>query len=101
MGITWISDVLSWVFGIVWNSDSSAVKNSNMHSTRGDIHYFWYVMDAINAMQGVLIFLVVASQPQVSYFEVHHTAIEMQNLNKFSIQFKGYFGNCKIFRSKK
>lgn len=65
MGITWIADVLSWAHN-VWISDVNAAKNSNIYSVTHDIrYYFWYIMDAINALQGVLIFLVVASQPQV------------------------------------
>lgn len=59
MGITWIADVLSWAHNV-------ALKNSNIYSTTHDVrYYFWYMMDTINALQGVLIFLVVASQPQV------------------------------------
>lgn len=59
MGITWIADVLSWAHNV-------AMKSNNIYSTTHDIrYYFWYVMDTINALQGVLIFLVVASQPQV------------------------------------
>lgn len=62
MGLTWAADVLSWVH-TVWNSDSNTMK---MDSITGDVrYYFWYIMDGINALQGVLIFLVVASQPQV------------------------------------
>uniref|UniRef100_A0A336LR90 CSON011196 protein n=1 Tax=Culicoides sonorensis TaxID=179676 RepID=A0A336LR90_CULSO len=45
MGITWIADVLSWAIG--------------------GPHHIWYVTDIINALQGVFIFIVVASQPQV------------------------------------
>lgn len=75
MGLTWAADVLSWVH-TVWNSDSNSMKNSNMHSISGDIrYYFWYIMDEINALQGVLIFLVVASQPQVSKLNSHHNIL--------------------------
>lgn len=45
MGVTWIADVISW--GI------------------GGPHYIWYATDIINALQGVLIFIVVGCQPQV------------------------------------
>lgn len=69
MGITWIADVLSWAHS-AWLSDSNVYQsNSNAvhHTWMDDVrYYFWYVTDAINALQGVLIFLVVASQPQVS-----------------------------------
>ncbi|XP_031619298.1 probable G-protein coupled receptor Mth-like 1 [Contarinia nasturtii] len=57
MGITWCGDVLSWAHN-VW-----LPKNANQSP---DVpFYFWYVIDTINALQGVWIFLVVASQPQV------------------------------------
>lgn len=45
MGITWIADVVSWAIG--------------------GPQYLWYITDIINALQGVFIFVVVASQPQV------------------------------------
>lgn len=62
MGVTWIADVLSWAHNV-------AMKDSSIHIIKHDVrYYFWYIMDAINALQGVLIFLVVASQPQVSHF---------------------------------
>lgn len=62
MGITWIADVLSWAHN-VWTSDA---QNASVNSITHDIrYYFWYIMDAVNALQGVLIFLVVVSQPQV------------------------------------
>lgn len=64
MGVTWLFDVLSWAHN-VWISEVNATKDSNS-LTHGVRYYFWYVMDAINALQGVLIFLVVASQPQVT-----------------------------------
>lgn len=48
MGVTWVADLLSWAVG--------------------GPHYMWYVTDIINALQGVLIFIVVACQPQVSFF---------------------------------
>lgn len=65
MGVTWLFDVLSWAHN-VWIPDVNTTKNANSltHDVR---YYFWYVMDTINALQGVLIFLVVASQPQVIY----------------------------------
>lgn len=50
MGVTWIADVISWVHG-VWY---------------GDPHYIWMITDLINALQGVLIFLVIGCQPQVN-----------------------------------
>lgn len=67
MGITWIADVLSWAHK-VWTIQSANVTNdNNIGSVSHDVRfYFFYIMDSINALQGVLIFLVVASQPQVS-----------------------------------
>lgn len=47
MGITWIADVVSWAIG--------------------GPQFLWYITDIVNALQGVFIFCVVASQPQVSY----------------------------------
>lgn len=59
MGVTWVADVFSWANSVV-------EKNSNIPTIKHDVHYyFWYTMDAINALQGVLIFVVVATQPQV------------------------------------
>lgn len=59
MGVTWIADVLSWAHNV-------AMKDSSVHMIKHDVrYYFWYITDAINALQGVLIFVVVASQPQV------------------------------------
>lgn len=59
MGVTWVADVFSWAHSVY-------EKNSSTPIIRHDVHYyFWYTMDAINALQGVLIFVVVASQPQV------------------------------------
>lgn len=45
MGVTWITDIMSWVIG-------------------GPV-YAWYVTDVINCLQGVFIFVVVGCQPQV------------------------------------
>ena len=45
MGVTWIADVASWAVG--------------------GPNYFWYFTDIVNALQGVLIFIVVGCQPQV------------------------------------
>lgn len=60
MGITWAADVFSWAHSVV-------EKNSSTPTVKHDVHYyFWYTMDAINALQGVLIFVVVATQPQVN-----------------------------------
>lgn len=54
MGVTWTADVLSWIAEVLsWGND-------------GD--YFWYATDLINALQGVLIFIVVGCQPQVRNF---------------------------------
>lgn len=50
MGVTWIADVISWAHN-VWY---------------GDPHYIWMITDLINALQGVLIFLVIGCQPQVN-----------------------------------
>lgn len=64
MGITWIADVLSWAH-TVWITDKD-LPNSEIYVIPHDVrYYFWYIMDAINALQGVLIFFVVAMQPQV------------------------------------
>lgn len=49
MGVTWVADVASWVFG--------------------GPDYIWLVTDLINALQGVFIFIVVGCQPQVSYID--------------------------------
>lgn len=68
MGITWIADVLSWAHN-VWITQSNAhnTQTIDVHSfSHGVRYYFFYIMDSINALQGVLIFLVVASQPQVN-----------------------------------
>ncbi|KAJ2952405.1 hypothetical protein O0L34_g6712 [Tuta absoluta] len=43
MGVTWGADVVSWV--------------------AGGPHYVWYATDLLNALQGLLIFLVVGCQP--------------------------------------
>lgn len=70
MGITWIADVLSWAHN-VWISQGNTndVKNIDIYSvSHGVRYYFFYIMDSINALQGVLIFFVVASQPQVCLF---------------------------------
>ncbi|XP_050437799.1 probable G-protein coupled receptor Mth-like 1 [Adelges cooleyi] len=45
MGITWTVDVMSWLIG--------------------GPNYVWYMTDLMNALQGVLIFIVVGCQPQV------------------------------------
>lgn len=59
MGVTWVADVFSW-------AHSAFEKNSNTSTIEHDVNYYvWYTMDAINALQGVLIFVVVATQPQV------------------------------------
>lgn len=49
MGVSWIADIISWAHG-VWYGGS---------------HYIWIITDSINALQGVLIFLVIGCQPQV------------------------------------
>lgn len=68
MGVTWLFDVLSWAYNVWISEEQNSVKSSNSiaHDVR---YYFWYVMDAINALQGVLIFLVVVSQPQVNLIQ--------------------------------
>lgn len=43
MGVTWGADVVSWA--------------------AGGPHYVWYATDLLNALQGLLIFLVVGCQP--------------------------------------
>lgn len=43
MGVTWGADVVSWA--------------------AGGPHYMWYATDLLNALQGLLIFLVVGCQP--------------------------------------
>lgn len=45
MGVTWMADVISWAVG--------------------GPSYIWIFTDLINALQGVLIFIVVGCQPQV------------------------------------
>ncbi|XP_050545730.1 probable G-protein coupled receptor Mth-like 1 [Daktulosphaira vitifoliae] len=45
MGITWVVDVVSWIIG--------------------GPDYVWYMTDVMNALQGLLIFIVVGCQPQV------------------------------------
>lgn len=69
MGVTWVADVFSWAHSVV-------EKNSSVLTIKHDVHYYvWYTMDAINALQGVLIFVVVATQPQVikemAVFDAH------------------------------
>lgn len=53
MGITWITDVISWVHVTFY----------------GDRHAFWIVPDLINALHGVFIFIVVGCQPQVNFLK--------------------------------
>lgn len=61
MGVTWVADVFSWAHSVV-------EKNSSNPNIKHDVHYyFWYTCDAINALQGLLIFVVVATQPQVGF----------------------------------
>lgn len=101
MGITWVLDVASWAHN-VWTSDANAMKNSNVHSITHDIrYYFWYVMDAINALQGVLIFLVVASQPQVSESILLVDLKPNYKHIPFYVLNEGHVGNYKTFRSEK
>lgn len=64
MGVTWIADVISWIHG-VWY---------------GDPHYIWMITDLINALQGVLIFLVIGCQPQVN---IYYSAIFLVFLANF------------------
>lgn len=52
MGITWITDVISWIHVTLY----------------GDRHAFWIVPDVINALHGVFIFIVVGCQPQVIFY---------------------------------
>lgn len=54
MGVTWTTDVVSWIAEVL--------------SLGHDGDYFWYATDLINALQGVLIFIVVGCQPQVIQF---------------------------------
>lgn len=54
MGITWVTDVISWI-----------------HVTlNGDRHALWIVPDMINALHGVFIFIVLGCQPQVRRCEL-------------------------------
>ena len=69
MGVTWLFDVLSWAHN-VYIAEVNGTKHSTNSLTHDIRYYFWYVTDAINALQGVLIFLVVASQPQVRLFSL-------------------------------
>lgn len=52
MGITWVTDVISWIH-VTLNGDHD--------------HALWIVPDLINAFHGVFIFIVVGCQPQVSF----------------------------------
>lgn len=75
MGVTWTADVLSWIAEVLsWGND-------------GD--YFWYATDLVNALQGVLIFIVVGCQPQVRNFIyaillTHQTYGENKNENRIN-----------------
>lgn len=55
MGVTWISEVLSWVIG--------------------GPQEVWYLTDVINCLQGVFIFIVVGCQPQVINTKLKRVAI--------------------------
>lgn len=56
MGVTWITDVISWIAEVLhWGNKDD---------------YFWYATDLINALQGVFIFIVVGCQPQVKKFKI-------------------------------
>ncbi|EDS29618.1 conserved hypothetical protein [Culex quinquefasciatus] len=57
MGVTWVADVASWVFG--------------------GPDYIWLVTDLINALQGVFIFIVVGCQPQGMLDDHHYTGNEV------------------------
>lgn len=96
MGVTWIADVLSWAHNV-------AMKDSSTHIIKHDVrYYFWYIMDAINALQGVLIFLVVASQPQVSHFSKYIICVIRQLwIMKYVSMFKGFVSGWKILHIKK
>lgn len=82
MGVTWTADVLSWIAEVLnWGND-------------GD--YFWYATDLINALQGVLIFIVVGCQPQVNwtisliqnvFFRANSSYFRCTELNPFLIYF--------------
>lgn len=58
MGITWVTDVISWIH-VTLNVDHG--------------HALWIVPDLINAFHGVFIFIVVGCQPQVSFKSISHT----------------------------
>ncbi|XP_055388223.1 probable G-protein coupled receptor Mth-like 1 isoform X2 [Condylostylus longicornis] len=61
MGVTWIADIISWLVGA--DGPTMDVKS---YGVKHFIWYgIWYIMDFINALQGVFIFIVVACQPQV------------------------------------
>lgn len=68
MGVTWVADLLSWAVG--------------------GPHYMWYVTDIINALQGVLIFIVVACQPQVSFLKyfLDHENVDLTSIKNLKFQ---------------
>ncbi|EDS28179.1 conserved hypothetical protein [Culex quinquefasciatus] len=70
MGVTWVADVASWVFG--------------------GPDYIWLVTDLINALQGVFIFIVVGCQPQSLAGKIQLFRLEGPQMAKISLQ-KLYF----------
>lgn len=105
MGVTWVADVFSWAHSVV-------EKNSSDSTIKHDVHYYlWYTMDAINALQGVLIFVVVATQPQVfkemavfvarlcggSFSYLFFFLVPLFFLSRF---IKGSDGTCTILHTK-
>lgn len=74
MGVTWIIDVISWAVG--------------------GPGYIWYVTDVINAMQGVLIFIVVGCQPQV------HLKFSLSFMTSLKNSSFVYFSRSRLFTFK-
>lgn len=54
MGVTWVTDVVSWAHENYFNGSEPQYS------------YIWMVTDLINALHGVFIFIVVGCQPQVT-----------------------------------
>lgn len=69
MGVTWIADVLSWVFG--------------------GPYYYWIVTDLINVLQGVFIFVVVGCQPQVRPRSISLLLLPLTSFDEAHFQFSG------------
>lgn len=84
MGITWVTDVISWVHVTLYGDQGHAI---------------WIVPDLINAFHGVFIFIVVGCQPQVSsisnYQPVTHALFARDRPNKCKKYKKNYAYSLK------